>query len=239
MLHGDEDARAVITTGVKQKVQEFLPGRKDPSMSARSSSVPPRVAALGRRIRRPGAARRAHRSLRTDPGRPRRRGRDRHDRRDLHLARQRQLREQDDVVADRRRPHAASRPASRPCSAGGRPRRCSRSRPLLVIANGAQGTFLHLRGIRRKPGGLSNLRYNIEMGPPAFAPRSGQPGRRHGLAGLAAAPGGRLNAVPHPSATGGHPRRQGAFPGLRRPRRGRPLGRCDRRRGPRPPRPAA
>jgi hypothetical protein len=41
---------------------------------------------------------------------------------------------------------------------------------LLVIANGAQGTFLHLRGIRRKPGGLGNFRYNIEMGPPAFAP---------------------------------------------------------------------
>jgi hypothetical protein len=41
---------------------------------------------------------------------------------------------------------------------------------LLVIANGAQGTYLHLRGIRRKPGGLSNLRYNVEMGPPAFAP---------------------------------------------------------------------
>ena len=30
MLHGDEDARAVITTGAKQKVQEFLPGRKEP-----------------------------------------------------------------------------------------------------------------------------------------------------------------------------------------------------------------
>ncbi len=30
MLHGDEDARQVISTGVKQKVQEFLPGRKDP-----------------------------------------------------------------------------------------------------------------------------------------------------------------------------------------------------------------
>ena len=29
MLHGDEDARAVITTGIKQKMQEFLPGRKD------------------------------------------------------------------------------------------------------------------------------------------------------------------------------------------------------------------
>lgn len=28
MLHGDEDARQVITTGIKQKVQEFLPGTK-------------------------------------------------------------------------------------------------------------------------------------------------------------------------------------------------------------------
>jgi len=41
---------------------------------------------------------------------------------------------------------------------------------LLVMANGAQGTFLHFRGIARKPGGLRNLRYNLEMGPPAFAP---------------------------------------------------------------------
>jgi pyruvate dehydrogenase (quinone) len=29
MLNGDEDARQVISTGVKQKIQEFLPGRKD------------------------------------------------------------------------------------------------------------------------------------------------------------------------------------------------------------------
>jgi hypothetical protein len=41
---------------------------------------------------------------------------------------------------------------------------------LVVMANGAQGTFLHWRGISRKPGGLKNFRYNIEMGPPAFAP---------------------------------------------------------------------
>ena len=41
---------------------------------------------------------------------------------------------------------------------------------LLVIANGAQGTFFHFRGITRKPGGLRNFRYNVEMGPPAFAP---------------------------------------------------------------------
>lgn len=41
---------------------------------------------------------------------------------------------------------------------------------LLVIMNGAQGTYLHWRGIRQKPGGLRNFRYNVEMGPPAFAP---------------------------------------------------------------------
>lgn len=41
---------------------------------------------------------------------------------------------------------------------------------LLVIANGVQGTFFHVRGISRKPGGFKNFRYNVEMGPPAFAP---------------------------------------------------------------------
>jgi hypothetical protein len=40
----------------------------------------------------------------------------------------------------------------------------------LVVANGLQGTYLHWRGIMQKPGGRSNLRYNIEMGPPMFAP---------------------------------------------------------------------
>ena len=40
----------------------------------------------------------------------------------------------------------------------------------LVIANGLQGTFLHIRGILQKPGGARNLTYNIEMGPPLFAP---------------------------------------------------------------------
>jgi len=40
----------------------------------------------------------------------------------------------------------------------------------LVVANGLQGTYLHWRGILQKPGGRSNLAYNIEMGPPAFAP---------------------------------------------------------------------
>lgn len=40
----------------------------------------------------------------------------------------------------------------------------------LVVLNGLQGTYLHLRGVAQKPGGWENLRYNLEMGPPAFAP---------------------------------------------------------------------
>lgn len=39
-----------------------------------------------------------------------------------------------------------------------------------IVANGLQGTWFHLRGIAQKPGGWSNWRYNIEMGPPLFAP---------------------------------------------------------------------
>jgi hypothetical protein len=39
-----------------------------------------------------------------------------------------------------------------------------------VVANGLQGTYLHVRGILRRPGGLSEAVYNIEMGPPLFAP---------------------------------------------------------------------
>src|SRR5947209_20040294 len=39
-----------------------------------------------------------------------------------------------------------------------------------IVANGLQGTYLHVRGISQKPGGWSNARYNIEMGPPLLAP---------------------------------------------------------------------
>lgn len=39
-----------------------------------------------------------------------------------------------------------------------------------VMANGLQGFYLHVRGIARKPGGWRMLRYNVEMGPPLFAP---------------------------------------------------------------------
>jgi len=41
---------------------------------------------------------------------------------------------------------------------------------VLVIANGLQGTYLHARGIAQKPGGWKLAAYNLEMGPPLFAP---------------------------------------------------------------------
>jgi hypothetical protein len=37
-----------------------------------------------------------------------------------------------------------------------------------IVANGLQGTYLHLRGIAQRPGGIT--RYNLESGPPLFAP---------------------------------------------------------------------
>jgi hypothetical protein len=42
---------------------------------------------------------------------------------------------------------------------------------LAIVANGIQGTYLHVRGIADKPGGFRhNARFNIETGPPLFAP---------------------------------------------------------------------
>jgi hypothetical protein len=40
----------------------------------------------------------------------------------------------------------------------------------MVVANGLQGTYLHARGIAQKPGGWKMAAYNLEMGPPLFAP---------------------------------------------------------------------
>jgi hypothetical protein len=39
-----------------------------------------------------------------------------------------------------------------------------------IVLNGLQGTVLHWRGIAQKPGGWELASYNIEMGPPVFAP---------------------------------------------------------------------
>jgi hypothetical protein len=40
----------------------------------------------------------------------------------------------------------------------------------VALANGLQGTYLHIRGIAQRPGGWSLMFYNAEMGPPLFAP---------------------------------------------------------------------
>ena len=37
-----------------------------------------------------------------------------------------------------------------------------------IVANGVQGTYLHWRGIAQRPGGWTL--YNMESGPPVFAP---------------------------------------------------------------------
>jgi hypothetical protein len=37
-----------------------------------------------------------------------------------------------------------------------------------IVINGLQGFYLHVRGIRQRPGGFT--KYNMESGPPAFAP---------------------------------------------------------------------
>lgn len=41
---------------------------------------------------------------------------------------------------------------------------------VLITANGVQGFLLHARGVSQRPGGWRLGRYNIEMGPPLFAP---------------------------------------------------------------------
>jgi len=40
----------------------------------------------------------------------------------------------------------------------------------LIVINGVQGFVLHARGVAQRPGGWKLWRYNIEMGPPLFAP---------------------------------------------------------------------
>jgi hypothetical protein len=42
----------------------------------------------------------------------------------------------------------------------------------LYALNGVIGVYTHLRGVIRKPGGLSEPTYNLVMGPPLLAPGS-------------------------------------------------------------------
>ena len=89
---------------------------------------------------------------------------------DLLRARQGQLRQQDDVAAGRARPGRRGRRSRRRSSASGWPRPRCRSPRRRSSPTALQGTYLHARGIAQKPGGWSNARYNMEMGPPLLAP---------------------------------------------------------------------
>jgi hypothetical protein len=42
----------------------------------------------------------------------------------------------------------------------------------LYFLDGVAGTYFHLRGVARKPGGFREVTYNLVMGPPALAPGS-------------------------------------------------------------------
>jgi hypothetical protein len=42
----------------------------------------------------------------------------------------------------------------------------------VYVADGLAGTYFHLRGASRKPGGFKEATYNLVMGPPALAPGS-------------------------------------------------------------------
>ena len=78
-----------------------------------------------------------------------------------------QLRQQDDVVADRRGAHR--HPGRRRwllLPTGGRTVLPVAS--AAIVINGLQGFYLHMRGIKQRPGGFT--KYNMESGPPAFAP---------------------------------------------------------------------
>jgi hypothetical protein len=41
---------------------------------------------------------------------------------------------------------------------------------IVTFCDGLLGFALHLRGIKRMPGGFTNLQFNITLGPPMFAP---------------------------------------------------------------------
>ena len=80
-----------------------------------------------------------------------------------------------------------------------------------IVANGLQGTYLHARGIAQKPGGWSNARYNLEMGPPRARAAAGHHGRRHGPVGGGAAPRALSG---QPGATSGGVLSEPRFPGF-------------------------
>ena len=114
-----------------------------------------------------GRPRRADRPVRTQPVRVDRRRSGDHHGRDLHVARRGELRQQDDVVADRRR---ADRGPGRDRVGVLAARRAHRAAAGLGGDRGQRpaGHLPALRGVAQRPGGITG--YNLEAGPPVFAP---------------------------------------------------------------------
>ena len=146
---------------------------------------------LERRARRhrPSAAERPPRPLRAEPGRPHRRRRPDHRRRDLARARPGQLRQPDDVDSGRPHPgHGRGRDrrgllqaGGQDVSAGGLERRAGQQHAGPVPAPAG-----HRPAARAASDALA--RYNAEMGPPTFAPLLFGLVGGMGLAGLGPAP---------------------------------------------------
>ena len=89
-----------------------------------------------------------------------------------------------------------------------------------IVINGVQGTYLHWRGIAQRPGGWT--RYNMEAGPPMFAPLlASLVGGMGLLAAVLRREGpGRPMTYRSPDAARRHPAGPGPVPRLRRPRPG-------------------
>ena len=110
-----------------------------------------------------------------------------------------------------------------------------------IVINGLQGFYLHVRGIKQRPGGFT--KYNMESGPPAFAPLLAS---LVGGMGLLAAllrrehlplpgDGEDTYALPPEDTARDHPAGPGPVPGVRRAGSGAHVGRRDRGRGARAP----
>jgi hypothetical protein len=78
-------------------------------------------------------------------------------------------------AAIRAGPSATPRPVPPPRVAGFFSQRMAKTAlpvaSAAIVANRPQGLYLHARGIAQKPGGWSNARYSMEMGPPLLAPQ--------------------------------------------------------------------
>ena len=154
---------------------------------------------------------------------------------DLPVARLGQLRQQDDVVAGGRRADRHPGRRSPPCS---RKRAAKTVLPLAsaaIVANGLQGTYLHCAGHRAEARAAGDGRYNMETGPPLFAPLlASLVGGMGLLAAVLRREDCASDALPRPDQRAITPQGRGRFPGFDVLAQARQLGRRHRRRRPRP-----